>query len=454
MARATFDQLCQLVAETRERLKLPGVAVGLIADGEEHAAGFGVTNVDHPLEVDADTLFQVGSISKTFTGLAAMRLVEQGRIELDAPVRRYLPEWRVADARATETATIRHLLTHTAGWLGDYFGERDPGDDALAKYVARMVEECPQLTPPGELYSYCNAGFNLLGRVIEVITGRTFETAMKELVLEPLGLQRSFYVPEEVMVHRFAVGHRVHDGEATVLTPWALARSAMAPGGIVASAREQLKYARFWLGDGRGGDGGRVLTPASMRLMQTSQATAAGHPDARIGLAWHLRDHDGTPIISHGGGTNGQASLLAIAPSRSFALSVLTNAGNGGELITPVQRWALEQLLGLQDPPPEPVDTLRGRLAEYAGRYTGSLSDVELRPEGEELVMHLTLKGGFPTRDSPPLPSPPPTRVALYAQDRLTFLDGPFKEGRAEVIRDGQGRIAWLRIGGRIRKPG
>src|SRR5687768_12400291 len=104
-----------------ERLHVPGVAVGVQHEGKEHTAGFGVTNVDHPVPVDADTLFQIGSTTKTVTGTVAMQLVESGMLDLDAPVRTYLPDLRLSNEAVAGAVTMRHLFTHTAGWVGDYF---------------------------------------------------------------------------------------------------------------------------------------------------------------------------------------------------------------------------------------------------------------------------------------------------------------------------------------------
>jgi len=111
---------------------VPGVALGILADGEIRTRGFGVTSVDHPLPVTDDTLFQIGSISKTFTGTAIMRLVEQNQLRLDDPIRKHLPAFKVKDADASSRATVRDTLTHMGGWEGDFFDDPSSGDDALA----------------------------------------------------------------------------------------------------------------------------------------------------------------------------------------------------------------------------------------------------------------------------------------------------------------------------------
>ena len=142
---ALFAELDAFVANRMAELKVPGVAIGVIAGDQEHAMGFGVTNVDHPLPVDTDTLFQIGSTTKTFTGTALMRLVEQGRLDLEAPVQSSLPTSASPTARFRQHVRLRHLVTHTAGWYDNFPQETGDGDDALARAVAGMAE-LPQYT--------------------------------------------------------------------------------------------------------------------------------------------------------------------------------------------------------------------------------------------------------------------------------------------------------------------
>src|SRR5262249_4808883 len=156
---------------------VPGVAVGIWHAGTETVAGYGVTHFDHPLPVDGDTLFPIGSTRQTLTATPAMPPVAAGQLGLDQPIRRYLPAFRLQDAQATAGATLRHCFTHTGGWMGDYFDDTGDGEDALARYVERMAD-LPQLTPLGKVWSYNNAGFSLAGRVIEAVAGAPFEQVM------------------------------------------------------------------------------------------------------------------------------------------------------------------------------------------------------------------------------------------------------------------------------------
>ena len=148
-----FRALSDYVIAEMRRLQVPGVAIGIIHDGREYLAGFGITSVENPLPVTADTLFQIGSTTKTLTGTIIMRLVEKGLIDLDEPVKTYLPDLRLKDNYAQGSVTTRHLLTHMGGWVGDFFRETGSGDDALARYVAEMAD-LDQVVPIGTVWSY------------------------------------------------------------------------------------------------------------------------------------------------------------------------------------------------------------------------------------------------------------------------------------------------------------
>jgi CubicO group peptidase (beta-lactamase class C family) len=448
---ARFGRVCAAIVQHMQRLHVPGVAIGIANGDTQHTAGFGVTSIEHPLAVDADTLFQIGSTTKTVTGTAAMRLVEQGKLDLDTPIRTYLPDLRLADEHVAAGVTMRHLFNHTGGWAGDYFDDLGNGDDALARIVARLAD-LPQLTPLGALWSYNNAGFYLAGRVLEVVTGRPYEAVVQELVLDPLGMNMSFFFAADAISHRVAIGHDNHFDQGqppvTVARPWALARSAHAAGGICSTVRDQLRYARFHMGDGTAADGARLLTPESIAEMQTPRVPAAD--DQFFGVTWFINQIEGTRIVRHGGATNGQLSAFVMVPARRFAITVLTNADRGGELNQIIVKLALREFLGIEQPDPTLLEATEQQLAPYAGRYESLLSSCDLELRDGTLVLQVTPKGGFPTKDSPPSPTPPPTRLALCGDDRVIALDEPFKDSRGEFLRNPDGSIAWLRIGGRV----
>lgn len=421
--------LVEAVRAAQEEHQVPGVAVGVLEDGAERHEAFGVTSVDNPLEVTPDTRFQIGSISKTFTGTAAMYLVAEGELDLDRPVREYLPELALADADATAQVTMRHLLSHTGGWVGDYFDDTGWGDDAVAQYVTRM-RTLPQQTPVGELWAYNNAGFALAGRVIELVTGRRFEDVVRERVLEPLELTSSTYWPWEVMTERFVVGHLAHDGVVEVARPWPVGRSAHPAGGITSTTRDLLRYARLHLDP-----------PAALAPMQEPQAPAAGEGEW-VGLTWYGENSFGT--IRHGGGTMGQLSQLVLQPSSGFALAVLTNQSPGG---LQVINAALDAA-GLRKPEPQPVTG--APVERYAGTFEAPGSRVILTPSGDGMRVESIPLGGFPTPDSPPGPKPPPAEAFFFTDDRWLIGAGPFKGMAGHFICDDAGDVVWLRLGGRL----
>ena len=444
-----FDCLGEYVAGVMTAKGVPGVAVGVLHEGETATAGFGVTNVDHPLPVTDETLFQIGSITKTFTGTAIMRLVEMGKLDLDATVRAYLPDFKVADEAASSQATIRHLLIHTGGWVGDFFDNTSAGDDALPRYIANMAD-LQQLAPLGTIWSYNNSGFCVAGYIIEKVTGKSYQAALKELLLEPLSLEHVYFDPGDVMTYRFAVGHNVEEKGAEVARPWPLPRSAYPAGGITCRVQDLLRYARFHLGDSKTEDGTQLLKPESLAQMHSPQVTVWG--DEAWGLTWAIDEIDGTRQLSHGGGTTGQVSLLVLIPEHDFAIAIFTNANRGGFVTRDVSRWALKHYLGLDAPDPTSIEAAKETLAAYVGCYSRPFADIELGILGGKLVAQMTLKGGFPAKDSPPPPAPPPMTLALCDKDRLLVLDGPYKDARVDTIREPDGSIGWLRASGRIHK--
>ena len=447
-ADARFDRIRSAVEEKMKEYGVPGAAVGVYFKGQASTVGLGITSVDNPLPVTDDTLFQVGSISKTFTGTLIMHLVDSGKLKLEAHVRDYIRGFRVKDPAATRDATLLTTLTHMGGWEGDFFDDPGAGDDALSRVVERMAG-LEQVAPFNTVWSYNNAGFYVAGRAIELATGKPYEAALKELLLEPLGLRRTFIFPADVMTERFAVGHSGPIGKPGVARPWALARAAHAVGGVVASVADLLNYGRFHLGDGTGQGGTRILSAASLGRMHTTQVAKHG-TDEEMAVTWHASNTGGVRQISHGGSTVGQQALLTLVPSQQFAIALLTNSGRGSQLNRDVTRAAMKEYLGVTIADPAPISVPAAELAQYAGRYSRPFSDVVVKQEGERLIVQTIQKQGFPTPTTPIPPAQPGSPYAFYAKDRLIAVEGPAKGARAEIIRLPDGRIGWIRVSSRV----
>ena len=428
-----------------ERYHVPGVAIGMLRADHIEVSGFGVTSVEHPLKVDGDTLFQIASVTKTMTATVVMRLVERGALDLDAPVRRYIPSFRLRDAAAQEGATVRNLVTHTGGWLGDCFADFGNGNDALERYVEAMAD-LEQITPLGEIWHYSNSSFALLGRLIEVVTGKTYEEATRELLFLPLGMTLSCFSAGEAITHRVAVGHVIVDEKPTVARPWAFPRAATPVGGVVSTANDLMRYARFHLGDGAAPDGARLLSRASLDLMRTALADA--DLDRKVGVSWFVRTVGGVRLQYHGGVAIGQQGVLMLAPDRGEAVTVQTNSARGGLLHQDVTTWWLRQRLNLKVPEPVYIELDRTRYAEYADRYMAELSDAELELSDTGMVYRTFSHNRLNVQPKPP--DPPPSRVAFTSDERFTLLDGPLKDTRGEFLRGPDGRVRYMRVGGRV----
>ena len=428
-----------------DRYHVPGVAIGMLRAGDVEAATFGVTSVDHPLSIDGDTLFQIASVTKTMTATVIMRLVERGALDLDAPVRRYIPAFRLRDPAAQERATVRHLVTHTGGWLGDCFADFGNGDDALERYVTAMAE-LEQITPLGEIWHYSNSSFALLGRLIEVATGRTYEEATRELLFVPLGMTRSCFSAGEAITHRVAIGHVIVDEKPTVARPWAFPRATTPVGGVVSTANDLMRYARFHLGDGTTPDGARILSRESLELMRTPLADA--DLDRKVGVSWFIRSVGGVRLQYHGGVAIGQQGVLMLAPDRGEAVTVQTNSVRGGLLHQDVTTWWLRQRIGITVPEPVYIELEKSRYTEYADRYRAELSDAELELADTGLVYRTFSHNKLNVQPKPP--DPPPSRVAFTTDARFTLLDGPLKDTRGEFLRGPDGNVRYMRVGGRV----
>ena len=439
--------------ELGTQLAVPGVAVGVYHAGEEQYAFFGVTSIENPLPVDENTLFQFGSTGKTFTATAMMRLVEQGLVDLDATVRTYLPEFKLKDEATAEAVTVVQLFNHTAGWSGDLMESTGDGDDALTKYVERLAT-VEQVTPLGTTVSYNNASLSVAGLIIERITGKTYEQAIKELLFEPLGLDHSYFFPNEIMTRRFAVGHNQHpDGTITVARPWALPRNGNPAGGISANAADQIKWARFHLGDGAG-----VLSTELLKQMQQPTVDMKGSAIGDyVGISWLLRDVDGVRLVSHGGTTNGQHSDFVMVPERDFAIIVLTNCGpNGAELYGQLIKWALEAYVGVNDADPEPVLLGDAELAAFAGRYETIAAVVEITPQDGLLLASVDLKPEARAQlqeqgeDVPEEQVPYPLGLLGGDGDRYIVASGPGKGMKGYFVRGASGEVEAVHMGGRL----
>jgi CubicO group peptidase (beta-lactamase class C family) len=454
MATTETSVLSERLEELRERHGVPAASVAVLQGDEVDAAASGILNLGTGVEATDDSLFQIGSITKVWTATLAMQLVDEGLIELDAPVRRYLPGFRVADEEVSEAVTIRHLLTHTSGIDGDHFADTGRGDDYLERYVETCAE-LPQVHPLGATMSYCNTGFTILGHVLEVVTDTVWDDVLRTRLIEPLGLTHTVTLPEDVLRFRAAIGHIQPPGQELRPAPmWGLPRTAGPAGAICSTATEVLGFAVLHLRDGLGPDGERLLSEESARAMREREVEVPtggiDESEAHWGLGWSVYTWSGRTVVGHDGGTIGQAAFLRVVPDANTAVALLTNGGDPYGLFRDLCGELLAETAGVQlPPPPAPSDSPPVvATASYVGRYDRAGASIEVVARDGDLIAIQTVTG----LGSEMTPEPVELPLVPFDAERDVFLaQHPALKGAWLPVRFttlGDGRRC-LHIGGR-----
>ncbi|MEU5306799.1 serine hydrolase domain-containing protein [Streptomyces noursei] len=428
--QARFDEL-------RAAHHVPGAALAVLVDGEVHELASGVLHRGTGVEVTTDSVFQSGSIAKVYTSTLIMRLVDSGQLDLDTPVKDIVPEFGTADEEATRTITTRQLLSHTSGLTCDFTYDAGRGDDCLARYV-EAAKDVALDCRPGTAVSYSGIGYNVLGRVIEVLTGQTWDEALKDRLFTPLGLQRSMTLPEEALAYRVAMSHLGEPGQYPDPAPaWDLMpRSAGPYGRVLVSAGDVARLAKMHLDGGTAPDGTRLLRAETVELMQRRVADV---PDKWTvsadgwGLGWTLYDWDGIAGYGHDGAAIGQYGYLRVVPHAGVAVALLTNGGGARELYAALFRELLDDLAGVRMPdafePPAHAPAVD--FSRYVGTYkrAGVVITVTEREGAPHLVYEFV--DGMKNFS-------PPLDVDLYAVTESVFAGtgaGPsFSEGYMPVV--------------------
>ena len=438
----TVRELQGRLDEAREKAGVVGASLAVLRDGQVTAAASGVLNKGTGVGATPDSLFQIGSITKAYTATVVMQLVEQELVDLDATVISVLPEFRVADDEATRLVTVRQLLTHTAGFDGDHFADHGRGDDVLARYTASCAQ-LAQTTPIGAVFSYNNAAYSILGRIIEVVTGQVWDAAMRERLFTPLELEQTATLPEDVLRFSSALGHL---GPDLVPSPqWGMPRSAGPAGLICATASDVVSFARRHM------EPSGLLSAATVEAMREPHVPIPGLKGGLLleheGLGWMLSDFGGVTVVGHDGGTIGQTARLRFVPSAGVAVALLTNGGDFAALAALVDEL-LAELTGASapaplEPPTAPVDA---DLSRFSGRFSRTNQSVEVRYDDGTLVGHheFSMGGVIPVSCVAELvPVDPEAGVFLTRAEELggmwlpvNFLDLP--DGRRAICLGGR----------------
>ncbi|MEU4566206.1 serine hydrolase domain-containing protein [Micromonospora sp. NPDC023956] len=303
----------------RETTGIPGVAVAVTRGREVvHTAGYGHTATGAP--VTDRTVMAVASLSKSVTALAVMQLVDAGRVRLDAPVREYLPEFRMADGRAA-AITVRHLLHQTSG-MSDltYRSSGAPAPRTLEAAVASM-RTARLAADPGARFEYHNPNYQVAARLVEVVGGQPFDDHLRQHVFRPLGMGDSRTGATADDLPPEARGHRMLAGMAVALPePPAFGAGS---GGVLSTAHDLAAWLVAQNDRGRGPDGTPVVSAAA--LAETHRRPATGS----YAMGWTIGETpSGAPLVDHTGGLITVTAYQAVLPASGYGIVVLANAGS------------------------------------------------------------------------------------------------------------------------------
>lgn len=329
-----YDAVDGYIRSTMASDHIPGLAVSVVQNGSiVYLKGYGVAAPDGR-PVTPQTPFILGSTSKSFTALAVMQLVEAGKIELDAPVTRYLPWFRTRNAQESARITVHHLLHHTSG-LQTYDGlqglrDNDQSSMALENGV-RELSRAQLGQPPGERYEYANQNYNALGLIVQMVSGMSYEEYVRSAIFRPLQMHHSAATLSDAAVADVAVGYRQW-------LVWPVAFDApyprrMTPAGFLISSAEDLSHYVAALLNGGVYEHSQLLSPSGIGTLHTPASRIS--PEISYGMGWAIRSTPRSTTIWHDGDVSNFHSHLRLLPDRHLGLIVLMNVG-GSEHSTPV----------------------------------------------------------------------------------------------------------------------
>jgi CubicO group peptidase (beta-lactamase class C family) len=333
-AGPNFAEIERFVQDETAAQRIPGLALGIVeGDRIVYVRGFGTAD-DSGRETTPQTPFIIGSVSKSLTALAVMQLVETAKIELDAPVERYLPWFRVADEKASAEITVRHLLNHTSGLstkTGRSFqGDGDTSDTALEQAVRRL--DSAELTAPvGSKHQYSTINYSVLGLIVQTVAGQSYERYVQTKILDPLRMRNSYTSEAAAQPHGFATGHNYWFGRPRAADlPY---NRGLVPAGYLISSVEDMTH--FLISQLNGGryEGTAVLSPDGIDELHRP-AVQTPEADTSYGMGWFVGPVNDIPAIHHQGETFNFHSNVVLVPQSRRGVVVLMNAENSLDLFT------------------------------------------------------------------------------------------------------------------------
>ncbi len=362
---------------------VPGAVLALSRQGETEIHCHGVLNVETGEPVRPDSMFQIGSVTKVWTACLVLQMVDRGLIGLDAPVVEYIPEFRTADVDAAKAVEVGQLLCHTSGLDGDFMTDTGCGVDRLARFVDRCAL-LPHIFPPGSDFSYSNTAYKLAGRIVEVVSGLDFDSALRRYLIEPLELENSASDIRSLAGRPVSSGHAPDPedpGRARRIdTLFTLPVSGTPAGStLMTSAADLVSFAQMHLDGGRSRHGERVMSPDAVEIMQQKRIDVpvpARDIDA-WGLGWMLLDQKGKAFFGHDGATFGQNAYLRVDRATGTIAVLFTNGGMANDFMMEVFAQTFDPLVGYVPTPREEEVPVRD-VRPYVGTYRNVAGDTEI----------------------------------------------------------------------------
>lgn len=453
-----------LLDDLAKKHAVPGASLAVLANGEITTAVTGVTHVETQAPVGVNTLFQIGSTTKTYTATLVMQLVDEGLLELDQPASEVVKGFRFGSDEEGRRVTVRQLLAHTSGLLGDDFGnfpasdDWGRGEDAIERYVTETCPTLPRISPPDHSMSYNNAGYVVLGRIIETLRGKPYAAALKEHLMGPLGAARTATLPEEAIMHSVAVGHTPagpDDLRTLVVAPMWQLPTAYAPAGclLCACPTDVLLLAHVLLNEGKAQNGTQILSPESVAAMRAQQVDV---PEPNLlnidawGLGLFLFGWSGQRGFGHNGDTLGQHCEFRVFPDKGIALVLSVNGGIAAvALAEEVTDEVFNELAGIRVPklPTEPV-AIDQDLSRFAGTFSSPNVLMETKVKDGALVISIEPQGAAAALS--PLPPLKEVELMPVAEGAFAFdLLGVLNVSLAFYDFDKQGKARYIHLGAR-----
>jgi CubicO group peptidase (beta-lactamase class C family) len=363
-----FAELEKTITEEMSEKKAVGAAVALIKDGKiVFAKGFGSANAETKTPVTTETLFQIGSITKTFTTLMILEMAEQNDLNLDAPVGKYLKSLNPQLSKIT----LSQLLSHTGGVIDepDEFGASD--ESLMKPYIFSWSDEYA-LLEPNQVFSYSNSGFALAGLTAQEISGKSYVDLMNERVFQPLGMKNTTFRPTVAMTYPLAVGHTVKPQEQPrVVRPLPQDTRLYPAGTFYTNLQDLSRFALAFLSAGKL-EGKRVISNSVIEKMSAPRAALPSADDGtQYGYGLFMKDSRGTKQIWHDGSMTGYVAQMRFVPAQNFAVIILSNTNNAA--LDKTQNKAMELMLKLnaeEAPAPKAVRALPiAEMRKYTGTY-------------------------------------------------------------------------------------